>query len=308
MDDMLGRCMLAHRGFLLLGDLVFQRSETDGAPIAIVPLDGRPVAIPLRALQRELGIADDSEDGRMLALIAEALDYVVSLQQGDRLPTEVLTGEASWEPEPRHLQAARARLRACVLRWTASSDRPDDLPTALEALAPLIGVAMAADAAAALERLAFELAFIEACRELLLERVRRLGARLDQLRLDSAAGTQRDELTQSRRLASTALERIGARFADVEAQTADIVVALRRAEGLRTYIRSNRDWLHRSRLAWTPVLEGWQREAELKPVARRSLISLTYRFLAQRFMSVQEWRTIEAKRATGLRAEAVFEW
>ena len=307
MDDMVGRCVLAHRGFLLLGEVVFQRSETDGVPVAIVPLDGRPVAIPLRALQRELAIDDDSDDGRMLALIAEALDYVVSLQQGDPLPAEVVTGEASWEPEHRHLQAARARLRACVLRWTAAADRPADLGVALDALAPLIGMTDAAEAAAALERLAAELAFIEACRELLLDRVRRLGSRLDQLRLDSAAGAQRDELTQSRRLATAALERIGARFADVEAQTADIVVALRRAEGLRTYIRSNRDWLHRSRLAWTPVLEGWQRETGLKPVARRSLISLTYRFLAQRFMSVQEWRTAESRRA-GLRAEAVFEW
>jgi hypothetical protein len=307
MGDTAGRCLLVHRGFVVLGDIVFQRSEADGVPVAMIPLGDRSAALPLRALQRELGIEDDSDDGRMLALVVEALDYVVSLQLGDRLPAEVLSGEASWSPEPAHLEASRTWLRACVLRWTASVRRPGDYATALEALVPLIGVADGAAAMEAIEALAHELSFIEASREILLLRVRRLGTRLERLRLDSAPGQQRDELGQARRLAATALERIAARFADVEAQTADIVIALRRVAALRAYIRSNRDWLHRSRLAWDPVLAGWDREPTLKAAARRALIHLTYRFLAQRFMSAQEWRTAVSRRAP-LKAEAVYEW
>ena len=46
----------------------------------------------------------------MLALIAQALDFVAGLHIGDKLPTEVLSGEASWEPEEMHL---RSPARAC---------------------------------------------------------------------------------------------------------------------------------------------------------------------------------------------------
>ena len=307
MSDLPNRCVLDHRGFPVLGDVVFQRSGTDGTPVAVVPLGEHPVSIPLRALQRELGIDDDSDDGRMLALIVESLDYVVSLQQGDPLPAEVLTGEASWEPAPHHVAAARQRLRGCVLRWTAAADRPNDMEAAVAALARLLDLPDAAAARARIESLAVELSYIEASREVLLARVRRMAARLERLRLDSAPGVQRDDLTQSRRMATVALERIGSRFTDVESKVADIVVALRRGEGLRTYLRSHRDWLHRSRMAWSPVLDGWEKEPGMQAPARRALISLTYQFLAQRFMSVYDMRSAEARRTT-LRAEAVFEW
>ena len=66
----------------------------------VVLLGEREAALPLRALQREFDIADESEDGRMLALIAASLDFVTSLRLGDALPAEVLSGEASWEPTP----------------------------------------------------------------------------------------------------------------------------------------------------------------------------------------------------------------
>ena len=65
----------------------------------VVKLGERDAAIPLRSLQREFGIPDDSDDGRMLGLIAQSLDFVTGVQIGDALPTEVLTGQASWEPD-----------------------------------------------------------------------------------------------------------------------------------------------------------------------------------------------------------------
>lgn len=316
MADMGGHCRLHHRGFLTMGDIVFQRSDMDGAPVVLVPLGGHSVAIPLRALQRELCIGDDSDDGRMLALIVEALDYVVTLRPGDALPAEILSGEASWTPAAHHVAAARRAVRVAALRQTADLCRSapgspadlaaDELAAACAALAPLTGLPGATEVASAMERLAGELAFIESGRERLLERVRHLTTLLHRVRLDSVPRARHDELIQSRRLAATAVRRIAARFADVEARTSNIVPALRGGVGMRQYIRSNRDWMHRSRLAWEPILLEWERERGARAKPRRLLITPTYRFLAPRFMSVHEWRT--EGRLAGGRMPASQEW
>ena len=111
----MGRCRLEHPIFARLGEISFRRADSDGAPAMVIPLGEREAVVPLRALQREFAIADDSEDGQMLALIAESLDYVASLRPGDALPGEVLDGSASWQPEPRHRALVAARLRDQLL-------------------------------------------------------------------------------------------------------------------------------------------------------------------------------------------------
>src|SRR4051794_6220071 len=70
------RCALSHRVFTSFGDPLFRRAETDAAPVMVVKLGDRQAAIPLRSLQREFGIPDESDDGRMLGLIAQSLDFV----------------------------------------------------------------------------------------------------------------------------------------------------------------------------------------------------------------------------------------
>jgi hypothetical protein len=88
-------CVLQHPVFSTLGEPLFRRAEADGTPVMVVKLGEREAAIPLRSLQREFSIPDDSEDGHMLALIAQSLDFVAVLHIGDKLPTEVLSGQAS---------------------------------------------------------------------------------------------------------------------------------------------------------------------------------------------------------------------
>ena len=89
------RCEFQRNIFASFGEVRFRRSLTDGVPIMAMPLGEREAQLPLGALRRELGIEDDSPDGRMLDLIDSALDYVPSLAPGDKLPSEVLTGDAS---------------------------------------------------------------------------------------------------------------------------------------------------------------------------------------------------------------------
>ena len=51
-----------------------------------------------------------------------------------------------------------------------------------------------------------------------------------------------ETLTQVRRLTGVALKQIAHRFDELDAQTGEVMSALRNAESQRTFIRSNRDW------------------------------------------------------------------
>ncbi len=93
-----------------------------------------------------------------------------------------------------------------------------------------------------------------------------------------------ETLNQVRRLATRALRDISLRFDDMDAQTGEVMSALRNADSQRSFIRSNRDWLYRSLRAWNPILTEWEETKDL-----RQLFVHTYRFLAPRFMSVTEW-------------------
>jgi hypothetical protein len=289
-------CQLHHPAFALFAAAVFRKAEGDGTPVMVVRLGAHHAAVPLRALQRQLAIADDSADGRMFALIAEALDYVVGLSLGDRLPREVLDGEASWQPAPRHLRRALAGLREQLLKLDGMNEMQSAFAQATRAL----GLAGPEQVVASLEALGQELAYIEALRERLLHPVRALVARLGRLRgRRMADGQMQEALTQVERLATIGLRGIGAGFQDVDACTGDVISALRHASQQRGFIRSNRDWLYRSARAWSPILAEW--DGAVAADALPGLLGRTYQFLAPRYMPVTEWFTLRAVVGAGRR-------
>lgn len=306
-------CQLEHPVFSRLGEPLFRRAESDGAPVMVVQLGDREAALPLRSLQREFGIPDDSADGRMLATIAASLDFVAGLRLGEPLPAEVMTGMASWDPSPAHLQLANARLRLQLLAWLHPAGQETALPLEPQALlaaaddparrqqvqeafrraAAELDQPDAEAVVALLEDLGRELAYIEALRERLYGRVQLMAAKLERLsqgfRGDAA---QLETLTQVRRLIGVALKQIGQRFKELDAQTGEVLAALRNLESQRTFIRSNRDWLYRTQRAWTPVLLDWDHAGFGFDEHTRALLLRTYQFLAPRFMAVTEWSSM----------------
>jgi hypothetical protein len=309
-DPSADRCALQGRVFTALGPVVFRRAESDGAPAMVVSLGERLAALPLAALRREFAIDPASPDGRMLDLIARALDYVAGLRLGDPLPPEVLSGEASWRPEPRHRRIVDARLRQELLAAFGSAAEavtPDRLETdphlrtavqaAFDQAATALGLPGAEDVLGLFEQLAEELAYIEALRETLLARVHALHKRLQALGLDWHGNAERQEtLMQVRRLAGVALKQLATRFAEIDAQTGEVVSTLRHFDRQRAFIRDHRDWLYRSSLAWEPILAEWEVASPWLDDAAWARLSRTYQFLAPRFMPVQEWES-----ATGTR-------
>jgi len=301
------RCVLGHRMFSVLEAPLFRRAETDGTPVMAVLLGEREAVMPLRALQAEFDIDDESADGEMLALIAGALDFVAGLRLGDPLPAEVLSGNASWQPDPAHLRLASARLRLQLVGWLGAGTGPagadlaadrllhaEDDPTvrqriqeAFDRAAEELGLPDKAAVVRLVENLAEELAYIEALRDRLLRRVTLMAAKIELFACASRRdGTPMETLTQVRRLSAEALRQIGRRFEELDAQTGEVMSALRNVDSQRAFIRSNRDWLYRSLRAWEPILGEWDPVQDACP---RGLLARTYRFLAPRFMSVTEW-------------------
>ena len=309
-DDQPTVCMLAHRGFGLMGAPLFRRAETDNTPVMVVTLGERQVSLPLRSLQREFAITDDAPDGRMLAMIGEALEYVSVLRIGDPLPREVSTGEASWEPDATHLAVASMRLRMQFVAWLnagTAADTPEmkddallrlaDDPVmrrkvqdALDHAASSLGLPNAEAVVELLEDLAHELAFIEALRARLFHRVQamvqKIAHMVQALRGD---GPQMDTLTQVRRLSLLALKQLTQRFDALDANTGEVMAALRNANSQRTFIRTNRDFLYRSLRAWQPILDEWGVSGTDFDDGARELLGRTYQFLAPRYMPVTEW-------------------
>lgn len=330
-DPLPDRCLLDHQVFTRLGAVMFRRAAADDTPVMVVPMGHCEASVPLRSLQREFAIADDSPDGRMLALIAESLDYVVGLQLGDPLPSEVLTGEASWEPKPLHRRQAAGKLRLQLLAWLdpealAEAGIGDaDIATRLDEDPQLRARVQAAfeQAARALDlpdtdavialvgALAGELSYIEALRDQLLRRVARLTARLDRMVQGWHGDPNRLEtLTQAHRLTAIALKKIAGRFDEVDAQTGEVLAVLRNAENQQSFIRTNRDWLYRCHRAWEPILRDWDYASATADEAVWLLIGRTYQFLAPRYMPVMEWQAFNAltQSRTAKKADTAMQW
>lgn len=304
------RCELQHRVFSSLGDVHFLRSATDGVPMMALRLGEREAHMPLDALRRELAIGKDSADGRMLDLIGSALDFVACLQPGDRLPPEIRTGEASWQPSPNHLRIALTRLQLDLVAWLSPNSRwakasrdetnllrlADDPALREEVKAVAIQAAMQLamadnrEVVRTLEELSHELAYIEALRERLLGRVVSLCRRVGQL-LQSRARppVSFDTLSQVHRLVIVAVKQIVNRFDDVDAQTGEVGSLLRNVDNQRSFIRSNRDWLYQSQRAWEPVLDRWSQAGDVATQDIGTLLAGTYQFLAPRFMPTSAW-------------------
>jgi hypothetical protein len=316
LESLADHCVLGNPVFSRLGTGSFRRAESDGAPVMVVALGDNIAALPLRSLQREFGIEDESPDGRMLVLIAESLDFVAGLNIGDPLPSEVLSGRASWRPASKHLQVAAARLRLQLLNWIdpaaaageagqpPSIERMENDPAlraavqrAFEQAARELALAGPQAVMELLAEIADELSYIEALRETFMRRVQSMVNRLDGLSNGVVNMERKTVLSRIRRLAHIALGQIAGRFSEVDEQTGEVLTTLRHVERHRSFIRAHRDWLYRSSRAWEPILTEWDSAMPGLDDATWARLNRTYQFLAPRFMPVQEWFSSAAQNA-----------
>ena len=184
----------------------------------------------------------------------------------------------------------------------------------LREAAKALGLEGGANAVSALiEELSQEMAYIEALRDWLLLRAQAMLKRLQQTSQDLLlfAPGRRETVLQVLRLASTAVTELTSKFDEVDAQTAEIASALRHLDQQKSFLRPHRDRLYCALLTWEAILAEWDKlpQGVFKGTdGLWRLIDDTYRFLAPRFMTVQEWQGVLAASDKTERSKAAFVW
>lgn len=296
-----------HKFFGSFEDLYFRLDESS-TPVAVLKLASNEAILGFDGIRREFMMTDQTADGRMLARVAEGLQYVRGLRIGDTLPKEIITREASWEPQDRHLRIARQRLTMQLVTWLTGNEHifssgeelmqiADDpqvkknvqlaFSEAAEALG--LGRDKREEVVRYIETLAKELAYIEAERDIFAE-IKKIDEKIAGLRrIYSSDRGMIDTTDQVARLSQRALKVFQDYFDQVDAQTGEILAMLKNIDNQIDYIRNVRDELHRRLLPWEDVTPVWKTVFVVKSEENVVRIRDIYQFLAPRFMKVNEW-------------------
>jgi hypothetical protein len=315
-------CYLSHAGFRMLGEPVFRLSEGARVPSMVVRLESQEAVLPLRSLAHEFRVDPESADGQMLALIEQALEFVVALKLGDKLPSELNGGVASWEPNEQDRRIAASRVRRGLVRcvfarrgktfaisggdvpgWEEQPKNQALLRQAISGAASLLDGADEAEVTARVASISEEMAYIEAMRRPLARGVGGIRDRLLHIHPGEVPVSHQATVKQVQALGRLGIKEIMSRFDDVDVGLDDILAILRDMPTAVAGLRRQRDWLFRTNRAWASVFADWAAAPKRYDDFVLKVVERTYHFLAPRFMSFQEWTITESRlKKTKLRA------
>ncbi len=298
----------------MLGEPVFRLSEGARVASMVIQLESQDAVLPLRSVAREFKVAPDSADGKMIDLIERALDFVVSVKIGDKFPTEINGGEASWLPTEQDRLIALSRMRHNLVRnvaaqlgkkvmiegepvpgWERISKNQNLLRLTIEAAAGLIEGANAAEITSRVAVIGEEMAYIESMRRVLTKGITSMRDKLLRVQMDKVPIGRQDTVKQVQTLARRGVAEITNRFNDIDVRLDDILAKLRDVPGTTALIRRQRDWFSRTNQSWGPVLTAWNSAPSHFDDFLWKVVERTYLFLAPRFMPFKEWISVEAK-------------
>jgi hypothetical protein len=303
------RVVLEHGFFRCFEEPYFRLSDLRGGqPVFVCRIGADEMVLPFKGIAQECDIADASSDGRMLMAIGRALQFVKAIRPGDPLPPELFDSGVSWQVEPHHTALAHKRLASQLLEWmfdgdagVSAAELADRMETDRDAQAKLsaafgeaakqlgFGDGGREKVAGMIEALVADLAYIEALREkyLALERIQRsLAAIQSRYRKELSVYNLARTVAQ---LHAKAMREFGRIFAEVDAQTGEVVSALKNLGAQQRFIRTSRNRLHTRLMPWDDIIEQWDRVNVRRGDVVMSLLRDLYRFLAPRYMAIDEW-------------------
>lgn len=271
-------------------------------PIFQVALGDLHGVIEIAALQNEFNIGPDTHDGKLLGLAVAGLRYVPDIKPGDSIPSEVLTGKASWSVKDKHRKIAEQRLQIQLLSWVsgketvitdpveignflAQIENRDKLRSAFREAAVVLGFGASnvEEVVKLLELLAREVCYIEGLRDrfaMVQMIVKRLAELAKSYGNDPNAKL---ELRRIQALVGTGIKEYSNLFLEVDGQTAEIIAALKTLERQISYIRKSRDDLHFLLMQWEPHIRSFENLPGRRTPESDKATSALYRFLAPRF-------------------------
>ncbi|MBL8631019.1 MAG: hypothetical protein JNM81_15405 [Rhodospirillaceae bacterium] len=280
----------------------FALTENAREPRFFVDLGGISASLSVDVLQKEFSIGRDSSDMKLIQIAVSGLRFVDDIRTGDAVPAEILNGSVSWPIKSKHKLHAARRLQVQLLSWVSGKEllltNFDEIDSFLEQIENKTKLKSAFATAAQelgfgpdgeekvmdlLQSLTRELCYIEALRERFLS-VRNIAERLIVLRrLYSSDARVKDEIRCIGLLLGKAIQEYEKIFFDVDAQTSEIIGALKSIDRQIKYIRQRRDELHYIMRVWDPIIGQWSELKNERSRAMDKVLTATYRLLAPRF-------------------------
>ena len=297
-----------HKVFSLPGAFFCQEPNSKEAVLNIL-LGDLKAALAFPTLMESFQIEEGSHDARLLEIIEQGLAFVKQIRPGEEIPGELLDGRASWSVEDKHRIIAKGRLTVQIVSSFTGNEIIVSDQSELEQLVedPQTKEKMKAAFAKIAERLklttnaeqyltdriddlAQELSYIEALRD----RFRHI-RRIDQAMAKLATIYRTDrtfcsELNRMQGLIRKPVREYDMIFDQADAQTGDIVGALRNFHPTIQFIRKIRDDLRAKLLEWEDLLQGWDEVTMERSPKVEALQKQTYRFLASRYIETTVWK------------------
>lgn len=305
--------LFTHKLFAVKG-ASFGMSPATDEPVLNVTMGELKAALTLPTLAREFELTPETDDGRLLEIVAKSLRFVKEIHPGDSIPRELLDGTSSWTVEPHHRAIARARLSINLAAWVSGEDAraiephmlqkaaetPETKARVNEALGELAdklghGRGNTQRVVEDIDVLARELAYIEALRERygkikMIERKVTEAAKLYRRERSIVEDVQRIQV-----LLRPPLSEFPGIFEMVDTQTAEVIALLRQIKQQISFIRSMRDDLHVRFMRWEEMIQLWDPIPAERGDAIEAALRTTYRFLAHHFPQRSEWTLTIAK-------------
>ncbi len=300
-----------HHFFNAVAGSFFRKCEGDRGAVMVIPYESTIAELSMKGLKRELDLQPESADGLMLKVVEMALNYVPCIRINDKVPSELHSGKASWKISHNHRALAKARISMQLVSWLWGDENvvTDMSQLAMVAEDPnmkakineafgkaAVHLGMRLDqreeVVNLVDELSEELAYIEALRSQ-FEFIQVVQERLFKLaEVYSNDRSQMETIIPAKRMCKGAFNDIQEEFADLDAQTGEIMAVLKNMTAQIKFIRKFRDDMYRRFWAWEELAEKWVLQPAQRSRFCEELILETYHFLAQRFLPQDEWELV----------------
>ncbi len=296
-----------HKLFTMTG-AVFRMGE-DSVPLLEVRLGENKAQIPLKAALAEFSLdAKGQADTEMLDQVTKGLRYVREIRPGDSIPRELLDGTASWTVQPKHTMIARGRITMQLVSWMTGEEAvifdlgkleqivedPLTRRRVNEAVAEIckmlgIPIELRQTVIDQVDQMAHELSFIEALRDY-AGGVKRILDKVNQFsRVYDGDKSFYDDLQRIKSLMKKPLTQIETYFLQADAQTAEIIPALRNMKSTINFIRDIRDEIHGALMNWEDHITTIDELHVERSRPNEAVLRKFYGFLARNFPESREW-------------------
>ncbi|HYG89615.1 MAG TPA: hypothetical protein VD978_25545 [Azospirillum sp.] len=296
-----------HKVFSLPGAF-FALEPTSKQPVLNILLGDLKAALPFNTLKGSFEIEEGSHDAKLLGTVEKGLNYVKQIRPGEKIPGELLDGSASWSVEDKHRIIAKGRLTVQLVSWITGSEMivvdqeeleqivedpqtKQRLKAAFQQIAEKLGIKDNAEQYITdrIDDLTQELSYIEALRD----RFRHIRAIRDNLatiaQIYRTDRTFCSEIQRMQGLIKKPLKMYDSIFEQADAQTGEIVGALKSFDSTVTFIRKIRDDLRSRLIEWEDLLQAWENVPIERSQQIEQLQKMTYRFLASNFIETKVW-------------------